>query len=29
VAVEEQPCARELELRDPDGNRLRIGRPSS
>jgi catechol 2,3-dioxygenase-like lactoylglutathione lyase family enzyme len=29
VAVEEQPWARELELRDPDGNRLRIGRPSS
>jgi catechol 2,3-dioxygenase-like lactoylglutathione lyase family enzyme len=29
VAVEEAPWARELELRDPDGNRLRIGTPAS
>ena len=29
VAVEEAPWARELELRDPDGNRLRIGTPIS
>ena len=29
VAVEEAPWARELELRDPDGNRLRIGTPTS
>ncbi len=28
VAVEEAPWARELELRDPDGNRLRIGTPT-
>lgn len=27
VAVEEAPWAREIELRDPDGNRLRIGTP--
>jgi hypothetical protein len=25
--VEEMPWAREIELRDPDGNRLRIGTP--
>lgn len=25
VAVQEQPWAREIELTDPDGNRLRIG----
>ena len=29
VAVEEAPWAREVELRDPDGNRLRIGTPPS
>ena len=30
AAVETQPWAREIELTDPDGNRLRIGtRPSS
>jgi hypothetical protein len=29
VAVEEAPWARELELRDPDGNRLRMGTPTS
>ena len=28
VDVEEQPWAREIELRDPDGNRLRIGTPA-
>jgi hypothetical protein len=28
VAVEQAPWARELELRDPDGNRLRIGTPT-
>ena len=27
VKVEKQPWAREIELRDPDGNRLRIGTP--
>lgn len=27
VQVEEAPWAREIELRDPDGNRLRIGTP--
>lgn len=27
VTVETQPWAREIELRDPDGNRLRIGTP--
>lgn len=27
-AVEEAPWAREIELRDPDGNRLRIGTPT-
>ncbi|CAM3139987.1 VOC domain-containing protein [Stackebrandtia soli] len=27
VPVEEAPWARETELRDPDGNRLRIGTP--
>ncbi|MFG7945602.1 hypothetical protein DEH18_33780 [Streptomyces sp. NHF165] len=27
VRVEEVPWAREIELRDPDGNRLRIGAP--
>ena len=27
VSVEEQPWAREIELRDPDDNRLRIGTP--
>jgi catechol 2,3-dioxygenase-like lactoylglutathione lyase family enzyme len=26
-AVEQAPWAREIELRDPDGNRLRIGTP--
>jgi len=25
---EDEPWAREIELRDPDGNRLRIGTPS-
>lgn len=29
VAVEDAPWAREVELRDPDGNRLRIGTPTS
>ena len=29
VADQEAPWARELELRDPDGNRLRIGTPIS
>lgn len=29
VMVEEAPWAREIELRDPDGNRLRIGTPSA
>jgi catechol 2,3-dioxygenase-like lactoylglutathione lyase family enzyme len=29
VAVEQAPWAREVELRDPDGNRLRIGTPTS
>ena len=28
VDVEEAPWAREVELRDPDGNRLRIGTPT-
>ncbi|RZE14363.1 glyoxalase superfamily protein [Streptomyces albidoflavus] len=28
VATEEAPWAREIELRDPDGNRLRIGTPT-
>ncbi|MGX1884750.1 glyoxalase superfamily protein [Streptomyces sp. NPDC055287] len=28
VAVEDQPWAREIELRDPDGNRLRVGTPA-
>ncbi|MFJ8816460.1 glyoxalase superfamily protein [Amycolatopsis thermoflava] len=28
VPVEEAPWAREIELRDPDGNRLRIGTPT-
>ncbi|WP_129289420.1 glyoxalase superfamily protein [Streptomyces sp. N1] len=28
VAAEEAPWAREIELRDPDGNRLRIGTPT-
>jgi catechol 2,3-dioxygenase-like lactoylglutathione lyase family enzyme len=28
VPVEEAPWAREVELRDPDGNRLRIGTPT-
>ncbi|WP_326689070.1 MULTISPECIES: glyoxalase superfamily protein [unclassified Streptomyces] len=27
VEVEEAPWAREIELRDPDGNRLRVGTP--
>lgn len=27
VSVEEAPWAREIELRDPDGNRLRLGTP--
>lgn len=27
VPVEEAPWGRELELRDPDGNRLRVGEP--
>ncbi|KAA1418151.1 VOC family protein [Mumia zhuanghuii] len=27
VPVEDAPWAREIELRDPDGNRLRIGTP--
>lgn len=27
VPVEEAPWGREVELRDPDGNRLRIGSP--
>jgi len=29
VSVEEAPWAREIELRDPDGNRLRIGTPKA
>lgn len=29
VQVEDAPWGRELELRDPDGNRLRIGSPLS
>ena len=29
VTVEEAPWAREIALRDPDGNRLRIGTPTS
>lgn len=29
VAVEDQPWGREIELRDPDANRLRIGTPPS
>jgi catechol 2,3-dioxygenase-like lactoylglutathione lyase family enzyme len=28
VTVEQAPWAREIELRDPDGNRLRIGTPA-
>jgi hypothetical protein len=28
VEVETAPWAREIELRDPDGNRLRIGTPN-
>ncbi|MFE0809296.1 glyoxalase superfamily protein [Streptomyces sp. NPDC058794] len=28
VRIEEAPWAREVELRDPDGNRLRVGTPS-
>lgn len=28
VQVEDAPWGREIELRDPDGNRLRIGTPS-
>ncbi|MFE3203918.1 glyoxalase superfamily protein [Embleya sp. NPDC055664] len=28
VAVEEQPWAREVHLRDPDGNRLRVATPT-
>ncbi|MFI1462336.1 glyoxalase superfamily protein [Nocardia carnea] len=28
VPTEEAPWAREIELRDPDGNRLRIGTPT-
>ena len=28
VPVEQAPWAREVELTDPDGNRLRIGTPS-
>jgi catechol 2,3-dioxygenase-like lactoylglutathione lyase family enzyme len=28
VTVEQAPWAREIELRDPDGNRLRIGTPT-
>ena len=28
VPVEEAPWAREIELRDPDGNRLRVGTPT-
>jgi catechol 2,3-dioxygenase-like lactoylglutathione lyase family enzyme len=28
VPVEEAPWAREVELRDPDGNRLRVGTPA-
>jgi len=27
--VEDAPWAREIELRDPDGNRLRIGTPTT
>ena len=29
VPVDQAPWAREIELRDPDGNRLRIGTPST
>ncbi|GAA2686158.1 MULTISPECIES: glyoxalase superfamily protein [Actinosynnema] len=29
VPVERAPWGREVELRDPDGNRLRVGSPSS
>jgi hypothetical protein len=29
MAVEAAPWAREVELRDPDGNRLRMGTPTS
>jgi catechol 2,3-dioxygenase-like lactoylglutathione lyase family enzyme len=29
VTVEEAPWAREIALRDPDGNRLRIGTPTT
>ncbi|UGQ11726.1 VOC family protein [Yinghuangia sp. ASG 101] len=29
VRVDEAPWAREIELRDPDGNRLRIGTPAT
>ncbi|ARQ72472.1 glyoxalase superfamily protein [Streptomyces marincola] len=28
VPVEDAPWAREIELRDPDGNRLRVGTPT-
>lgn len=28
VTAEDAPWAREIELRDPDGNRLRIGTPT-
>lgn len=28
ATVEDQPWAREVELRDPDGNRLRVGTPT-
>ncbi|WP_254716879.1 hypothetical protein [Actinomadura sp. WMMB 499] len=28
VRTEDAPWAREIELRDPDGNRLRIGTPT-
>ena len=28
AGVEEAPWAREIELRDPDGNRIRVGTPS-
>ncbi|MBF4133330.1 hypothetical protein IM796_04650 [Streptomyces albidoflavus] len=28
LATEEAPWAREIELRDPDGNRLRTGPPT-
>ncbi|MFG6294751.1 VOC family protein, partial [Streptomyces rochei] len=28
VQAKDAPWAREIELRDPDGNRLRIGKPT-